>query len=289
MRKINMSCKAAMYKKTCDINQVLRKSGIKTLQDVLNTSVLSNDAKVKHIRHKYTCYEKYLKTFYRNEEGVSLRKELNTFLNEFVEGKHTIKEFNKFNSGLKSRLEAVNDNFVNAKLEEAKLNNPEPIKVKAIEEKVQQKIQYVSAPKIEGLSGRELDVLNRISPKALTIDMTEETKLEICKTWIESHRFSWKKQYLHRLRINESRYELYIISLYLKEHGLNDLSDLDFLTYRQVVERAEKWLYIKFRKDLASYNNFTLIALPAWIAKNRCKYNEEMLKEFELHSLLIRN
>ena len=287
MRKINMSCKAAMHKKTYDINQVLRKSGIKTLQDVLNTSVLSNDAKVKHIRHRYTCYEKYLKTFYRDDEGISLRKELNTFLNEFVEGKHTIKEFNKFNSGLKLRLEAANDNFVNTKLEEVKLNNPEPIKTKVIKEKAQEEVQYVSAPKIEGLSERELEVLSRISPKALTADMTEEAKIEACKTWIESHRFSWKKQYLHRLRINESKYDLYIISLYLKEHGLNDLSDLDFLTYRQVIERAEKWLYVRFRKDLESYNNFTLVILPAWIAKNKCEYNEKMLKEFESHNLLV--
>mgnify|MGYP003298492579 CR=1 FL=1 len=69
--------RASLKKKTKKIKTSLRKSGIKTLQDVLNTSILSNDAKIKYIRHQFTCYEKYTKFFYRDNEGLALRKELN--------------------------------------------------------------------------------------------------------------------------------------------------------------------------------------------------------------------
>ena len=76
--------KMKMYKKTANIKDLLRKSGINTLQDVLNTNILSNDAKIKYIRHTYTCYEQYLKTFYRDDFGIKLRKELKTFLFDLV-------------------------------------------------------------------------------------------------------------------------------------------------------------------------------------------------------------
>ena len=76
---------------------------------------ISKDAKIKHIRHTYTCYEKHTKEFYRDNYGISLRNQLNEFISDLVDGVYTIADLKAYNKKLKEKLKTANDNFINDK------------------------------------------------------------------------------------------------------------------------------------------------------------------------------
>lgn len=303
---IRIHCKGALRKKRKEILSSLRKSGIRSLQEVLNTSVLSTDAKIKHIRHTYTCYEKYLKTFYRDNYGLTLRNKLNDFLRSLVEGEHTIDDLKAFNKQLKTELEAANDNYVQEQKNLLELNNPEKIKenkeetsivpetvllndkIKNIdynndtETKVQVGLDLLALKGIK-LSKREKEELNLLPPAILLANRSINKKIMRIENWLKNRREGWKQAYADLSNRNTDKEIKYVVELYLENRSSDfypsDFSDLNFLTWHEVKERASEWLLAKFEGDLNKYNDFMCNTLPEWVAFNAENHEDKVLEK----------
>jgi len=271
MSRIRTSSKAAVKKRRKEINISLRKAGITSLQEVLNTSILSDDAKIKHIRHTYTCYDKYLKTFYRDGNGIELRKELNNFILGLVKGEYTIEDLKTFNKNLKIKLEATNDNYTQE--QKALLTSTDNV----IE--TPPKCEYVKY-KLENLTEKEQKIFDQIPDTYFNNKMTEEHKNQIAWKYIESRRNSWRNVY--KSTQLQTKITKYIVQLYLENRNPKfypkDFSDLDFLAWKDIVSLAKDWLLCKFENDIDKYTDFINITLPNWIEVNNYTL-EDKLKE----------
>lgn len=317
MRRIRTSSKAAVRKRRKEIKKSLRKAGIRSLQEVLNTSVLSNDAKIKHIRHTYTCYDKYLKTFYRDGYGVTLRNELNCFLRNLVEGKRTIDDLKAFNKELKEKLEIANDNYIEEQKNLFELNIPKkeiskkketpkkkklpkPVesevektvllndRIKSIdynnnaETKIKVGLELLALKGIH-LSEREKEELSFLPHEILTANRSINKKIIRIANWLKDRRESWKRIYTDLSNRNTDQEIKYVVELYLENRSSDfypsDFSDLNFLTWHEVKERASEWLLAKFDGDLNKYNDFMYNTLPEWVAFNAENHEDKVLEK----------
>lgn len=273
--------KARLKAKTRSIKTSLRKSGIKTLQDVLNTSILSSDAKIKYIRHTYTCYEHYMKTFYRNNEGISLRNELNAFLKKVVDGECGIEELKEFNHKLKEKLKIADENYIQEK--KLFLEQNEDL-FKSVQEKPDTLKDVLpepcDVPDIPNLSEKEKECLKTIPFGYCKTNMTEAKKIKICMAYINSVRNTWKGVFKRRLSCHDIN--CYLVELYLdnrnKDFYPTNFTDLDFIKWSDIVKMAKVWLLEKFNGNKEKYNSFITITLPLWIENNANTHESKILQ-----------
>lgn len=292
--------KGAMLKKRRAITQSLRKSGIHSLQEVLNTSILSDDAKIKHIRHAYTCYEKYLATFYRDQTGVELRKELNNFLLGLVNGEYTIDQFKEFNRYLKLKLDAANDNYIQTQKESLPNNNVKVIEQEKVYTEEQKEIDYVNqqlqrddllkiekcaiilGKTLESFSENEKNALLKVPDDVLYSKRSLAHKANCIQSIIENIKYSWRSTYKYLAKTQTLSINKYLIELYLENRSSTfypkDFSDLDFLSWSMVKDKALNWLLNRFDNDKEKYEEFLEISLPNWIQANFDKHEDKILE-----------
>lgn len=283
--------RAIVKRKKRAIISSLKKSGVKTLQDVLNTTVLSDDAKIKHIRHTYTCYEKYVETFYRNQEGMALRKELNTFLDDFVKGKYTIEELEQFNHTLKMLLEVANDNYIKT---QAALYNDKIKNTKELIQKIAscgkkgvevEKLDPTVLPMYVTLSDKEKVALTKCAA-TVRKDASVAYREKICENYLKQAKVCWRTTYKNWAKEQPLNINRYLIEMYLENRSTSfypaDFSDLDYVIPHHVVEKAREWLIQKFDNDMAKYSNFVQYTLPAWIESNHSTHEDKLLEKLDV-------
>lgn len=276
--------KQSLYKKRAELKEVIRKAGIRTLQQVLNTTIISDDAKIKHIRHNFTCYDKYLPTFYRNEEGVALRKELNTFLLGLVRGQYSVQDLRCFNEKMKNRLEIANDNYVQQQkdrlIDSTELSKPKENSIICNKEPVY--VEYVPAPNIPDLTDKEKEYVKEFPVNTFTSRMTEEYKIKLVRRLLEYRKNAWKITY----KSQTNSLKKYLVELYLLKRSPDfyptDFSDLDYMYWRDVVKLAEEWIKNMFGDDEKSYRHFLSIQLPAWVENNKYTHKDEILEKLQI-------
>ena len=259
-KRITTHSKSAVSKKKKEINRALHKSGIKTLEQILHTHVLSDAAKVKHIRHKYTCYDENLKIFHDTNEGKEFRKELNAFLEDFVIGKYTIPEFKKFRQELLKKVEQVKEKYKQQQIKLLAEISPEKKIITTNE---------VSLPDVRDFTEKEIEILETRSAKWIKPEMTDAEKIAVCIRTLCQMRTQWKDAYKrHRYSLDK-----YIVELYLSKRDSNfypaDFSDLDYIKWKSLVTLAKDWLLAAFDNDRETYEDFVNINLAAWFDKNK--------------------
>lgn len=286
--------KNAMRKKKRTINQKLAKCGIKTLEQVLHTNIISKDAKIKHIRHTYTCYEKHTKEFYRDNYGISLRNQLNEFISDLVDGVYTIADLKAYNKKLKEKLKTANDNFINDK----RLLSPVQETIKLIEEpntkevkaNTEQVIEYIRPPEFNGLTEEERYVLNKLPEKTLTSKMSVLEVKSHCIHWLKTVKTSWMGSYIDLAENHPWCVARFVVKLYLETRDTNicpdDFSDLDFMFWHEVKDIAYDWLIEKF-DDLEAYQTFIETTIPDWIETEGCLQEDTLLDKLKKLKLEI--
>lgn len=265
--------KSRLRERKRDVKASVRKCGIKTIEDVLNTSVLSNKSKTDYIRHKFTCYNNFLITFYRNEDGKNLRKELNELIQKVVERKAEVSELIAFNEELKVKLKQMNEDFKN----NCKASVTEEVK----EVLATNKVDLSVLPEIQGLTEIERKFLQTIPADYCSRKITEENKVEICMHYIEIHRKNWEQALLSNLK--QKKVNGYLVETYLenrdKDFYPENFSDLDFITWKNLISKAKEWLYSKFDNDHAKAEHFICNVLPKWIENNADNFKSKILEK----------
>ena len=291
MKRITTHSSAAVNKKRKEINKTLRKSGVLTLEQVLHTSVISDEAKVKHIRHKYTCYDKFLKTFYKNETGFGLRKELNTFLDAFVKGKYTIADLKAFNARLKTKLKAMETTAL--VLQPANDNDP------IVENKVNtdnkkenvisgKELIVVSAKDLafyKDLSEEEQQVMDKFTLKTRA-NTSEKYREACCKAFLKQKKHEWMRNYADIAKNVPDNVDRYLVKLYLENRSSDfyktDFSDLDYMTLKEIKRLALDWLFEKFNGDKEKYKAFIGESLPKWVETIGCLQEDKLIERLDV-------
>lgn len=291
MKRITTHSSAAVNRRRKEINKTLRKSGVLTLEQVLHTSVISDEAKIKHIRHKYTCYDKFLKTFYKNEIGFKLRKELNIFLDAFVKGQYTIDDLKAFNSKLKTKLKAIEPNP--ASLQPANDNNivtentatPDIKKEVTVPNKELIVVLAKDLAFYKELSEEEQRIMNKFTLKTRA-NTSEKYREACCKAFLKQKKHEWMRNYATIAKDTPTNVDRYLIKLYLENRSSDfyktDFSDLDYMTYKEIKQLALDWLLEKFDNDREKYKTFIKISLPRWVDTIGYLQEDELIKKLDV-------
>lgn len=287
MKRITTHSSAAINKKRKEIDKTLRKSGVLTLDQVLHTSVLSDEAKVKHIRHKYTCYDKFLKLFYKNEVGYALRKELNTFLDELVKGKHTIKDLRAFNTQLKVKLKAIDEPVITLQ-KAANDNTPAQKnikKIKAIPSNEAIVIQAKDLKFYKDLSEEEQHVMDKFTLKTKA-NTSEKYREACCRAFLKKKKHEWMRNYADIANRVPENVDRYLVKLYLENRSTNfykaDFSDLDYMTLKEIKKLAAEWLFERFNQDTERYETFMKKLLPNWVETTGYLQEDTLLEKLDV-------
>lgn len=287
MKYITTHSSAAINKKRKEIDKTLRKSGVRTLDQVLHTSVLSNEAKIKHIRHRYTCYDKFLKLFYKNEVGYTLRKELNIFLDELVKGKHTIKDLYIFNTQLKVKLKAIDEPIITLqKVANDNISAPKNIKkAKAIPNNEVIVIQAKDLKFYKDLSEEEQHIMAKFTLKTRA-NTSEKYREACCKAFLRKKKHEWMRNYADIANRVPENMDRYLVKLYLENRSTDfyktDFSDLDYLTFKEIKKLAAKWLFEKFSQDEEHYETFMKKLLPNWVETTGYLQEDKLLEKLDV-------
>lgn len=287
MKRITTHSSAAVNKKRKEINKTLRKSGVLTLDQVLHTSVLSDEAKVKHIRHKYTCYDKFLKLFYKNEVGYALRKELNTFLDELVKGKHTIKDLRAFNTQLKVKLKTIDEPVITSQ-KAADDNTPALKNIKKIKTIPNNEAIVIQAKDLKfykDLSEEEQHVMDKFTLKTKA-NTSEKYREACCKAFLKKKKHEWMRNYADIANHVPENVNRYLVKLYLENRSTSfykaDFSDLDYMTLKEIKKLAAEWLFEKFNQDKERYETFMKKLLPNWVETIGYLQEDKLLEKLDV-------